>query len=341
MPKFQKRHLLWALLALLLAAGALVHGRLTQSEASQNDIYYSWVEGRRILAGENPYARVLAGDLRHNDKYATYFPVFYELSALSQWAGRREYEPWIAFWRPVFLLFNLGIAAVLFVLAHQRGRAILAVFGAAFWLFNRWTLNATQMNCLDPIPIFLLLLSLGLWPRHRLPALLLFSLSLGVKQIAIFLVPLYLIWAWQNAERTPWKQAVLAALAIASVPVVTSLPFLFGNAEGFLKSILFSAIRVPEWQFGADSIDTLLGWSGLAARLPMLVLMALVYAAACRRMIGPFAAALLVMATFVDFNTLLFPQYLLWVVPFVPLAVCDLTDAGSRASQGRTTQTNQ
>ena len=35
-------------------------------------------------------------------------------------------------------------------------------------------------------------------------------------------------------------------LAIASIPAAISLPFIFWNAEGFLKSSLFSIIRYPE-----------------------------------------------------------------------------------------------
>jgi hypothetical protein len=68
------------------------------------DINYVFIEGQRILAGENPYSRVHSGDMRTNRKYATYFPAYYELSAVTQLAGLRDFEPWVGAWRCLFLL---------------------------------------------------------------------------------------------------------------------------------------------------------------------------------------------------------------------------------------------
>ena len=78
--------LLFLLLALL---GAFVNIRLWGTNPSDNrpDIFYSYVEGRRLVEGENPYARILLGDMRTNDKYATYFPLFYLFSGGAQLAG--------------------------------------------------------------------------------------------------------------------------------------------------------------------------------------------------------------------------------------------------------------
>ena len=326
-----------ALLCLLviLTAGATVHVRLWQTDTREEDIYYSWIEGGRIVNGENPYARVLAGNMRDNDKYATYFPVFYELSALTQWIGLHDYGSWIAFWRVVFLAFNLAIAAALFILIYPRGRLIAAVFAAAFWLFNRWTLHVSQIAHLDFIPIFLLIASLGLFRKQRWASLLLFSVSLGIKQISIFLIPLYLVWTWQAAGRDRVRQTLLALGIIASVPILTSLPFLIWNAEGFTKSLLFSVTRIPMDHFGTISFDGMMGWSGLPGKLPLLALVLLASALTWHRKIGPYTGTLFIMAIFVDYNAVLFPQYLAWVVPFIPLVMCDLWDAaeGKVASQ--------
>jgi len=315
----------------LLVAGAAVNVRLWNSDTKGEDIYYAWVEGGRILNGESPYARVLAGNMRDNDKYATYFPVFYELSALTQWAGLRDYEPWIAFWRTIFLAFNLAIGAALFFLLYPRGQLLAATFASAFWLFNRWVLHVTLVAHLDVIPIFLVIISLGIFRKHRWSSLFLFSLSLGVKQIGIFLAPLYLIWTWQavTTGRDRLRQILLAALVIASVPLVSSLPFLAWNAEGLVKSVLFSATRNPGDHFGAASADGLMGWVGLPAKLPMLGLLALAYGLAWRRKIGMYVATLLVVASFLDFNSVLFLQYLAWLVPLIPLAMCDVWDAAT------------
>lgn len=280
-----------------------------------------WVEGRRLLAGENPYARVLSGDLRHNKKYATYLPVFYELSAVSQAAGLREFPRWVGFWRVVFLLCLLGTAALIFARLARGGLLGLAMLGASLWLFNRWGLAGSRYASLDFVPVFLLVLSLWLFPRRRLPALLLFGLSLGFKPIGLLLVPLYLVWVWREPGGQAARRVALAALAIGAIPIAASLPFIVWNAPGFFRSILFSVTRNPEPFLGAFAAGDVLGLVGVPAKIPMAVLLLLTYALAWQGKIGRHAAVLLVMVIFVDFNSVLFAQYMIWLVPFVPLAV--------------------
>jgi hypothetical protein len=219
---------------------------------------------------------------------------------------------------------------------------VLALFAALFWLFNRWTLHITQIAHLDPVPIFCVVASIALFSRHRTAALLMFSLSLGIKQIGIFLAPLYLIWVWQTETRAasegriqprtsrPFGAVGWAALLVCSIPLLAALPFLAWNAEGFAKSILFSATRLPADHFAAPSLDGLMGWLGIPAKVPMLLLMVLALWLAWRAKIGPFTAALLVMASFVDFNSVLFRQYLAWIVPLLPLAVLEAVTGADR-----------
>jgi hypothetical protein len=322
-----KRKAVLFCLVFLLVAGALVSILLWKSDATGTDVYYDWIDGRRILSGENPYARVLAGNMRDNNKYTTYFPVFIILSWLTQLAGLREFPQWVAFWRVVFLICNLGIAGAIFTLLYRQQQYGAALFGALFWLFNRWVLYTVTIAHLDFIAILLLIASLGLFKKHRWSALLLLSLSLGVKQIAIFLVPLYLIWIWQTTERNRSREVLLAALVMVSIPIVTSLPFVAWNAQGFAKSMIFSITRVFDASYAEPSLDVLLGWTGFPARLPMLGLMVLVYWIAWRRKVGMYTSVLFVMATFIAFSTVLFRQYLSWIVPFIPLVVCDFADA--------------
>ena len=222
----------------------------------------------------------------------------------------------------------------------------------------------TQVAHLDFIPILLLVVSLGLFRKHRWAALFLFSLSLGIKQIGIFLAPLYLILIWQTdnysdhalaglrpSQKAPVRESapavfrldlrlrrtLLAALVIASIPVVTSLPFLAWNSgghplsgvEALVKSVLFSATRNPADHFGVPLADGLMGWIGLPAKVPMLALMALAYTLVWRRKVGMYIGALLVMASFLDFNSVLFLQYLAWIVPLIPLAMLDLWDVAA------------
>jgi hypothetical protein len=188
-----------------------------------------------------------------------------------------------------------------------------------FWYFNRWTLSSSATVALDFIPILFMLLSLVFFKRYRRTSLLLYSFSIATKQIDIFLVPLYLIWEY--SETRSIKKTMLAGLWIASVPFLASLPFLFWNAEGFVKSISFSATRAASTHFAAPSIDDVLNLRGLPARLPMLLMLLLGYLASCQRSMGRYGAAMMIMAIFIAFNSVLFQHYPVWLMPLLPLAV--------------------
>src|SRR5687768_7823003 len=79
----------WLLFLPLIFVGFLLHRFLWihPDDLMMEDIYYIWLEGKRIINGENPYGRVLTGNMRNNDKYATLFPIAYLLSALIQKIG--------------------------------------------------------------------------------------------------------------------------------------------------------------------------------------------------------------------------------------------------------------
>jgi hypothetical protein len=312
----------WLGLFVILAAAIVVHTDRWGYDTMKGtqDIYYLWQDGQRLLQGENPYARILLGNMNENQKYSTYFPVFYLLSYLTQLLGLKDYSSWIYFWRHIFLIFNLAVGTSLFYVFARRQLWLLANFAACFWLFNRWTIYVTKVAQIDFIPICLLILSLMIFHKHKWASLLLFSLSLGVKQIAIFMAPLYLIWVWQSTPKDKPKALLLAIAAIASIPLLTSLPFIFWNAESWIKSILFSASRDAETSFNAPSLfkET----AGLRL-LPTLVLTVLIYISAFKRQIGLYTSALLTLSVFINFNAILFTQYLCWVVPFVPLSIRD------------------
>ena len=283
-----------------------------------SDTYYSWVEGRRILDGRNPYERILHGNMQENQKYATYFPLFYEASALVQLAGCRQYYAWISFFRYIFLAFNLATGFALFVLTFSKRTWALSLLAVLFWYFNRWTLTASRVVALDFIPIFLMVLSIGMFERYRKTSLLLFSFSLAFKQIAVFIAPLYLIWEYEQSRSL--KNVIVAGLWIVSIPLLSSIPFLYWNAEGFIKSVAFSATRNAATQFGADSIDVVANLSGLVARLPILAVLLGAYFVAGQKAVGHYAAAMLVMGIFIGFNPVLFVQYFAWLMPLLPLA---------------------
>jgi len=297
-------------------------------DLKQQDIYQVFTEGDRLQHGQNPYERAIdqETDLQWNQQNATYLPIFYILTWLTQEAGLEDYLQYLSFWRVIFLILNLAVAYLLFyVLYHRYNALILGIFGALFWLFNRWTVHITMIYHIDFIAIFFFLWSLVLWPKYKVPSFLAFGLSLGVKQMAIFMIPIYLIWAWKSKRGLKQfqglKQFMVDALILGSIPLLVSAPFLIWNPEGFLTSILISATRNAESHFGIPSVDILLGLQGMLAKIPMLGLMTLTYILVWKQKINQFVAALFIMVVFVDFNSVLFRQYMTWVVPLIPLAI--------------------
>jgi hypothetical protein len=160
---------------------------LRDFDTQGEDICYAYVEGQRLLTGENPYVRVLQGDMLTNEKYATYSPVFYLFSALLQMAGWRTYDACIEVWRVLAVVQYTGIGLA----------------ASAFWMASHWATLVLTILHLDLAALLLLVLSMLSWQKHRVTSLLLLSASLGLKRISVFVVPLYLAWAWKDAADCP------------------------------------------------------------------------------------------------------------------------------------------
>ncbi len=292
----------------------------------EDDIYFTFLEGERLLQGQNLYERILGSDMRHNDKYATYLPMFYQLAHWTQALGLDHFARWSLFWREIFLIFNIATGALLFYIPYKKGLTLLAVFSSLFWLFNRWTLTVTVSSDFDFIPMFFLILGLIFFPRRLWISGLLIGLSLSLKHFGIYLVPLLIIAAWQA---TNVKQALIYLFSIIAIPLLVSMPFLLLNWKPFILSIIFSATRNPDFSMGVDSVDALLGWVGLPAKLPMLGLFGLIYALALRFKYRVNMLSLLVMSVFVFFNSIFYPDYVMYMVPFIPLAASEALLIGS------------
>ncbi len=317
------------LLVILISAAAWTHYVVVLPDVDdQNDIYFDFLEAKRIIAGENPYARILSGDMRNNDKYATYFPLFYLLSAGGVKLGSQDFPQFVTFWRFAFLLFNIGAGVILYYLLWPRRGLLLAAFGVLFWFFSRWNLHLTSSVNIDYPAIFFLLLSFWLLPRHRVWAFVTLGLSLGFKQLDVILVPLFLIVVWQSERQHRVRAVLMAVAALASTLVITSAPFFAASPEAFLKAMVFEAVRNPATHVGVAALGPLLGWSGAGSRLPFFALIALVYALFWRRKIGFYTAGLLAMASFINFNPVLFLQYFAWFTPFFPLAASETFPGG-------------
>jgi hypothetical protein len=290
----------------------------------QHDIYQVYLRGRDLLRGVNPYGKLSRTELGVQTRPSTYLPAIYYISWATQRIGFSEPGLWLDVEQGIILSFNLALAYLLFHLGYYgHGSSALGIFASIFWLFNRWTLFVTLDFQFDFLPLFMLVVSLSLLRRNHHASYLLLGLSLALKHIGIFLVPLYLIWEWQPRDKAHFGLLVMAAIEIAAIPFAASLPFIIADPVGFLNSIGYSVARSPVTHMGALSLDALLGWAGIAAKIPMLSLMALVYWIAWRGWLSRFASALLALLVFLDFNSVLFNQYVVWIVPLLLLTVIE------------------
>jgi uncharacterized membrane protein len=301
------------------------------------DIKAIFQESARILAGENPYVRTLSGNMLDNNKYPTLLPLFYLLGSLTQLLGLRQFEKWVLPWRIIFAVCHLGIAAIVLSRFNRQNLVLLGIVGFWFCLLNRWALAVLSLTLTDPLALLALVGSVVLFDRRRVSALLLFGFSLAIKQVGIFLLPLYLIWVWQSAPRESVKKDLIQAiLIILSIPVLVSLPFLIWHPEGFIQSILFSATRKPLGELlsidaklrAINSIKYLM--TGITAKVFTLFLFGLTYVASWRYKLDRYTSSVLIFLIFTGFNSVYFPQYTYWVFPFLCLAILKLYRSADR-----------
>lgn len=283
------------------------------------DIYFHFSEGVRISQGINPYERIREGDMLRNKKYATLLPPTYLLFALFAKAGCSEYVDFLLYWNALLHLSHFAIGCLI-LWRLSRHSWFLATFGFWFWLFNRWSILCLFGSYLESFVLIFPVIAVMLAPKRFRTACLLFGLGLGFKHIAIFAAPLFLIWGWQ---RGGLREAVVAGVLLALPAAITSIPFLVLDPGAFIRSILFSGTRRGDELFWVP-VQPFDGPTGqLLRRLPIAGLCLLVYAAAWRRQILPFGAVFLSLSAFVLFNLILFTQYNLWMIAFLPFAIAE------------------
>jgi hypothetical protein len=292
---------------------------------TQEDIYYHFQEGNRIAKGENPYIRILGSDFRQNSKYATYFPLFYETVALTIRLGMDKFGEWLQFSVNIFYIFEYAIAIVMFAALAFKKMEWGGVAAVGFWLFNRWTMYIITTANYDFIPIFFLVIAIVLYPQKKFLSLLFFSISLALKQIGIIVAPLFVIWAFLAEEKKHigFEQSVKTVVLIGSIPFISSLPFMINNFEAYIRSIAFSATRLPSTHLLVPSIDALLGVEGPGARILMVIFFLILYLIAACGILKKYLSLVLIFVVYISFNTILFNQYFVWLISFIPFLILD------------------
>ena len=294
-------------------------GRLS----TNSDIFATWQESHRICSGQNPYARTVKENSARGRtrKPPAYLPGFYVIGCGIEKLGFDTYRSWLSAWSTVLITLHISIALLFYAIWTRHGLPFVGSVIAALWLVgfhSRHTLFNYQTNTLAILP---LLLSLLAFETRRTTSFLLLGASLAIKQIAVFLVPLYLCWTW-NERRS--AQAVLKSLMlIGAIPALFSAPFVVADPFAFFLSLGTQLTRAGALDRNVPSLAALFG-SGLAAKAILVGMVCAVCALAIRyKNLPRSAAAALVMLSFVSLNTVVFPQYLLWIVALMPIAALE------------------
>jgi hypothetical protein len=280
--------------------------------------------GIQILHGENPYACVLENDSCVG--YPAHLPGMYLVAAGFVKMGVDQLDEWTHVWRPIVFAAWFGVGLILFVYIFRRGQPALAVAAFGFWLFNRWSIDVLRIAHTDFIGVFFLLLSVVLAGFAPFLAAFLLGVSLAVKQLAVLIVPIFLINAWRQKKFKAVKLGVLTGLILLA-PLVTSLPFLINNPKATVRGWINVVERPSQVVHGfAPSLDTWLDVTQ-GKSLLMLFLIGAVYVAAYRKEVNLTNGTLIVMAITMAFTSVLYNQYFVWLIPFIPLAIANMRNS--------------
>jgi hypothetical protein len=326
-----------ALLASFLVLRTVYEADVARRTYRIEDIFFIWSAGNEIANGENPYSRIHDSDMLHNQKYATFLPGFYLIVSGYVALGHETFDEWLSLWRPVNFVIYLAIGAFLFFVLLTRSGLWLALLGSQFWLLSRWTVQIMYPSYIDALAIALLLVSMLMLPRFKRTSMIVFGASLAIKQIGIFVLPVYLLLESDTRKPLMWnlREGAINLFYVALIPFLVCLPFLIWDAKGLVLSILFSATRLP-FGGGFPSIDELLNYVGLVAKIPMILMMVLVYLLVLERRIEKFVAAMALFLTFASFNSVLFINYMAWFSAFVGLAIAEACPSTIASLHGRT-----
>jgi hypothetical protein len=316
-----------ALLMIIFAAAWLQYTAGSSQSYRLSDIGAIWREGDRLCHSTNPYARIQAHPEKPIKHAPNYLPGLYILACGLEFLGYDSNDKFEALWGPIVLLLQLTLGLGFFIFFFRRGQAGLAFFALTVWLFSRFsvhTVTSRQPNTLALLP---LLLSLVLYDSRKNISLVLFSLSLCMKHVAVFLLPLYLIWCWQTG-----KTRVELARNVAwftALPALLLLPFLIWDHHSLFQSLLYPTSRPPSLGSYKGYPEFIANVHQSLPRLLMLLSMCLIYITALRRQLPRLSAAFLVMFCFVAFNPTIFTQYFFWCFAVMLLAICDWLPAKS------------
>lgn len=300
----------------------------------KHDIYYEYQAAEQLQKGVNPYNRILEGNMIENDKYATQLPLYFYFLALIGKISQNNFDVFLENFRLVLFWFHLAGGVFIYLLFRRINKLFVGYCAAVFYIFNVWSVSSFIYLKQDMIAIALLILSFYFFRNktYRWISYILFGLSLGIKHIGIFVLPMYLTPIFFKEDS--FKRFGLNMLLLFSTILIPTAPFLIDNSLSFINSMLFSLTRSPlsnEVIYGYNellvkynpSFNTGTLFQQLLPRLPLFIASVLSLVLLLTRKIPLSAYFFLSILVFAIFNPIIYPQYITWVTPVVLISLVD------------------
>lgn len=225
----------------------------------------------------------------------------------------------------------IGAAAMVLVVERLSRRG--------WWLVLYLVLGgfATVFFRYDSLVVVLTVLAFAAGTRRRWGlAQLLLGIGIALKLYPAVLMPLVVLWEWRVTRRLPWRSAIAGALALGLA--IGSMWLLAPSQIG--EMLRYHADRPLEiestgaslaWLLGDTRVDFSFGsWNLLSAASSTIIpattgltigLSLVLYAAFALGWFGPGAIWAMVLLVSIATSKVFSTQYLLWVLPFVVLAL--------------------
>lgn len=293
----------------------------------KEDIYYEYAAAKQMQEGENPYVRILEGDMLANDKYATQLPHYYRTIQLIRNYSEDNFSGFIESFR--FVLYCAQVTGGIFIyqIFKREKKHLLGIAASVFFVFNVWTLSSIIYLKQDLIAICLLIMAFYFLDnkKYNFLSYILYGFSLGMKYIGVFAFPIFILTSIKNKQDT--KKLLINLMLMLTVLVAPSVKFMYEDFSSFSKSIMFSVTRSP------SSSDIPFGYSGLLVekpetyrdaavfdkllpRLPLAISILVVLVLLFSKKIDKPTYLFLSLLVFSIFNPVIFPQYITWIPPF-------------------------
>lgn len=254
-----------------------------------------------------------------------------------------SYYDWFHVFDLVYAMGAIVAVAVTLVALGARGLRLYGMVGAAAAL--PFALGSISINSLDYWPALFTAAGLAalLAGRNRLGFGLL-GFGIAAKVYPVVLLPIVLVWAWRRYGR---REALRSLWICLGVGLVASLPFAIVGLTGLGYSMktqferglqmesLPATILMAASRLGIHHVHVVVGRpyslnvaggvATVAATVFMLILIAALLGVYVAYAAGPdepqrlITAAAAAVTAYVAFNRVLSPQYIVWLIPLVPL----------------------